>query len=357
MGQMKSGIALAGLLAAGAVLACQDTGGRSLMGIVADSAGVEVFTVPPPPDRPDWDLSAAAVLQIAGQESDPIGRARAVLWWDSARIVLADDDMSLRIYSLEGHRLMVLGGRGQGPGEFMDLWEVARLASGELAVWDPHLNRMTLFTDDGRLARSHTVREAPAPYGPLFLVHGLTAGDRLVATTWSPIRSSSPRNPGAAWGLAQLLIYSALEDAWEALGALVVHRCRDAPRDSCRAVPGQYSAPVTLSPGGVWVAPNDWPEVMLIDLEGSLQTIIREEALGLGGFTRLLVGSDGSLWVSRVGDRDWLVFDRASVLWRRVRFPGEFRLFDVWGGRAVGLTLDSLGIQRIVVLDFPEGIS
>lgn len=343
------------LLAVGILLACQENGGPPPVGTVSDSAGVAIATIPSSSDTPDWDLSEATTTQIAGDELDPIGAVRGLLWWDSVRIVLADNDMTLRVYDVEGRKLMLLGGRGEGPGEFRDILPISRMASGELAVWDFALNRMTIFGGDGRFARSYNVTKAPDAENPIYLVRDLADGDRLVAKS-IPVRSSNPRNPRSDWGISRLLVYSAAAEEWIFTREFVVHPCQDTPPHHCPPEPGRDYGALASSPGGIFLASGDWPEILVLDPDGSLRTIIREGVPGREGFTRMVVAPSGGLWVSRADDTDWLVFDRASLQWRRVRFPEDFRLTDIWGSRALGLRIDTLGVQRAVVLNLPEEI-
>jgi hypothetical protein len=190
------------ILAVGAPPVCRDARGPSQMVTVSDSAGVKIFVVLSPPEAPYWDPSPAATIRITGPEDEPIADARRLLWWDSARIVVADDDMTLRAYDLQGRWLMVLGGRRQGPGRFRDPFPMSRTASWELAVWDGAPSRMRLFGACGRVVRSHNGTKVPDPESPLFLVRTLADGDRPVSIS-IPGRASSFCNPRSDWGISR----------------------------------------------------------------------------------------------------------------------------------------------------------
>ncbi len=48
----------------------------------------------------------------------------------------------------KGQHLRTFGGKGEGPGEFQFLRQLAALSDGRLAAWDRQSRRVTVFEDD-----------------------------------------------------------------------------------------------------------------------------------------------------------------------------------------------------------------
>ena len=68
----------------------------------------------------------------------------------SGNIVVADGQGAQVIeFSRGGDYLRVLGGRGEGPGEFLSPRTLSKLPGDTVAVFDPRLRRLTLFAADG----------------------------------------------------------------------------------------------------------------------------------------------------------------------------------------------------------------
>jgi hypothetical protein len=57
-------------------------------------------------------------------------------------------------YDQEGNFLGSLGGKGEGPGEFQKIWDLAGMPDGSVAVWDNYRNRVSIFHPDGRFDTS-----------------------------------------------------------------------------------------------------------------------------------------------------------------------------------------------------------
>ena len=81
---------------------------------------------------------------------------------DGRLVVLNRGSQELLVFGRDGEFLRSIGGRGEGPGEFMDPIELDFVAGDSIVVWDWELGRLVLF-GAGRVSREK--RQAP-PAGP-----------------------------------------------------------------------------------------------------------------------------------------------------------------------------------------------
>lgn len=113
-------------------------------------------------------LTLVETLRI-GNVDDPdtgFSQIRRVISNDDGRVyVLESQDRHVRVYDAAGALLRVIGGPGEGPGEFRSPFELG-LVGDTLWVHDVSLHRLTLFTTDGELLRAFTlprIQIEPAP--------------------------------------------------------------------------------------------------------------------------------------------------------------------------------------------------
>ena len=121
-------------------------------------------------------------LVVLGSETDPIHNVAGALFIGDTLVLTDRSTFTLRFYDrASGHRLRVVGGQGEGPGEFLSIGRPQR-AAGRLYVWDSRLVRLTTFTFDGDLQGS--VRIVPIePYPAANVVGVFEDGSSLVALT------------------------------------------------------------------------------------------------------------------------------------------------------------------------------
>ncbi|MDZ7771207.1 MAG: 6-bladed beta-propeller [Balneolaceae bacterium] len=74
------------------------------------------------------------------------------------RIYLAGQDLSIRVFYSEGNFITRFGGRGRGPGEFLDMDEMTIGKDGELIALDTRSQRITYFYELGESHRSHSFK-------------------------------------------------------------------------------------------------------------------------------------------------------------------------------------------------------
>jgi len=146
-------------------------------------------------------------LRIDGYESDlvPIGRSgapRSVAVAEDGIVAIKQDvDGMVRFFDPSGVEVGSVGGKGEGPGEFMRITRLAWMGD-TLTAYDPALRRMTLFAPDMTFVRTVPVPTraepslkdsgqipefpfvsllGPAGHGELFVNMGGFAGTQLPA--------------------------------------------------------------------------------------------------------------------------------------------------------------------------------
>ncbi len=139
---------------------------------VADSAGIRIVENARPPEgsRLGWRVGPGPAVSIGAVE----GEAPYMFNWvrdgtrlGDGRIVVADyGSAELRVFDgASGAHLATWGGRGEGPGEFLELWEVERLPGDSIIAWGPAT--MSVFDPDGNAVRTTRLdKHAPTPVGP-----------------------------------------------------------------------------------------------------------------------------------------------------------------------------------------------
>ncbi len=117
-------------------------------------------------EPPAWGASVRLVreVHIGVLDGDPdyeLGRVRNVAIGQNGRIIVADDAASaLRMYDANGKFVRLIGGRGEGPGEYRSLGGVRTLPDGRIALWDNRLRRLTTWTATGNYINSVTLTDA-----------------------------------------------------------------------------------------------------------------------------------------------------------------------------------------------------
>lgn len=131
---------------------------------VSDSAGIEIVTYRPDVAIPEWRVGPEPVLSIgelSGRPEYELYEPLHALRLDDGRIVVANQGTEeLRFYGPQGEHLRTVGRKGDGPGEFDQLWGMTRLDGDSLGAWDWSAKRLTVYSDDGSFARLQSFRDA-----------------------------------------------------------------------------------------------------------------------------------------------------------------------------------------------------
>jgi len=156
----------AALAAVVVIAACEGSPSpEALPFTLSDSAGVELamspadsallptgWTVDPEPDLvlgdPDF------FYQIQGVRGFP----------DGGVLVVDGGSRELRFYDPSGQRRAVVGGEGQGPGEFIDPVLVPQVGLDSIVIFDTRLIRFSVYSTSGVLSRVKPIEQG-RPYG------------------------------------------------------------------------------------------------------------------------------------------------------------------------------------------------
>ena len=150
-----------GLLAALFALTSADGEAAALQNVlsVRDSAGIRITT------SDAADREASAVCSLAEAPDTRVVSPGSGEWtlfgiedldrMEDGRLVLVNrGSQELLMFDRDGEFLQSIGGRGEGPGEFMDPIELDFIAGDSIVVWDWRLGRLELFGPDGSQGRS-----------------------------------------------------------------------------------------------------------------------------------------------------------------------------------------------------------
>ena len=364
---------------------------------VTDSAGVELVhsTAPAGEER---TVGAAPVLEIQSDPSDAASLLFQVVGVEllpDGRVAIANlGDNTLRLHAPDGRLLWRAGGSGEGPGEFTQLRGIARIGDGILA-WQPLPRPAHIFDLDGRWLRSPAM---PAGQGPH--VRGVLGDGAVVAA----LRVAPPSTVA---GLQELALVRAGPGGTDTLAALPSFRSVDIPE--LRFAEAQALGPVlhvaagdsrvhasfsdawdigVWGPGGlVRRIRRAWEPV---PVAAAHRTAYREVLMAAGGddpqiqqsyrllaegmsfpdhhpaHARLLVGTDGVLWVERPQTEPpwseeidyaavpphpgiWDVFGEDGAWLTTVHLPARFRLMSVGEDRVAGVAKDDLDVESVQV--------
>lgn len=316
------------------------------------------------------------------------------------RIVVADaGPATLRLFDSSGEFLRSLGGRGGGPGEFNSIYGFWVTSSGLLSVWDPRSRRVTSFRADGELMS--TFRPEESGRGNLEVFFGaLSDNSIMLGSLVGPISNERALRPDP-WLVVRfdsvgnhLGLSKSVRGMWRWSGSVVpfsplpwtafvgdtmfvadgfepVVEVRDRGGTTVRSFAVPRMPPLSDSD---WQALSETLERGTREVQAS--TLFRRQIsegffptdLRSPSVAGMLADSEGLLWIK---EYDPLT----DVLWFRVRamqpapggrwnvyepttgqpvatieMPSNLIPMDVTRDRVLGLAIDSLGVQRIVVL-------
>jgi len=127
---------------------------------VRDSASIRIVESFEPAwgEGEGWTLSAEPILEIGVVEGEAVYQfdgVRDVARAPNGNIVVADGGtQEIRIYDPQGRSIRILGGRGEGPGEFRGLASVLWAPADTIVGFDVVQRRANAFAPDGSLAWS-----------------------------------------------------------------------------------------------------------------------------------------------------------------------------------------------------------
>ena len=149
--------------------------------VAAPATGQQVVDLPGEDRWLEADFEELYRLgSMTGEEWEQFGRVRSVAFDGAGKLHVFDDQAQLiYIVGTEGRLVRVLGGEGDGPGEFGGAAAMAAFADGRVVVMDFMRRGYHIFTSDGEFER--TVRmSGPAAVTTKAPILGLPGADAVV---------------------------------------------------------------------------------------------------------------------------------------------------------------------------------
>ena len=138
--------------------------------VTSDSAGIQIVENARPADgsRLPWRIApepAASIGVLEGEEPYMLHYVIDATKLPDGRIVVANNGThELRVFDAVGTHVATWGGRGEGPGEFLELWQVERWPGDSIAAsYAPRLG-MSVFDADGSHGRTFWLEEVGARF-------------------------------------------------------------------------------------------------------------------------------------------------------------------------------------------------
>lgn len=118
------------------------------------------------PPFSEWSLDSLPVVRIGAVGGPPeyqLSRVAFAGRLADGRFVVADDGSSeLRWFGPDGHFQLRVGGRGEGPGEFLRVVSAAVTPQDSVVLYDVQNQRLTWFGPEGNLGRTVRLELHPA---------------------------------------------------------------------------------------------------------------------------------------------------------------------------------------------------
>ncbi len=363
-----------------------------------DSAGVSIVESARPPDgsRLGWRVDSVSSLSIGaleGEEPYLLDQVRDALTLPDGRIVVANrGSHELRVFDASGIHMETWGRRGEGPGEFNSLLEVAHWPGDSLIAWYSQDNRLSVFDLDGNFGRT--------------LIPGDLRNSAEVALPGGTILVSSRSGFSIDDGLARRERMYAVVDADGLLSAsLGVHPGAERYTSGSGDVIRIRTVPFTrLTRTTTWgdlfvVAPNDTHEIRAYEPAGTLSRIVRRDhaliaptpthidaeierrvalrppeqqaerrrelretfeevpiAETFPAFDQIVADALGHLWVQEYdlpGEERtnplWTVFDPEGRVLGFVETPARLGIYEIGEDYILGRATDDLGVEYVQV--------
>jgi hypothetical protein len=328
-----------------------------------------------------------------GSEAYQFFRVTDALRRSDGSVIVLDQSRTIRAYDSAGAHLWTAGRHGEGPGEFNYTQHVSQLSGDTLAVWDPGLGRLSLFTGAGHFVREWSV---PGTAG-VAIALGVAGGNRLLLDRRVLERV-------VAGGHNALTIESELHLLDVVQGAdTVLGRRHNAIQYQEVDENGAYSPPIfgttavfAPAPGGFWYGTGEaaelerstatgsrtilrWPGTGSVVREADVNAVIEKwiseseatadlrqflaayarthpRAERFPAYEEIRVDPSGKLWVREFvreheddGIRRWLVFSAdGHSLVARMEHSRDITILRVDMHGVLGVEQDDMGVEHIV---------
>lgn len=342
-----------------------------------------------------WTISDVPTTSIGLVEGDSAYLFQRIVdahFTGNGSIIVADGGLLvLREYDQNGTFVAQLGGRGNGPGEFRSVRGIWIIPPDSVGAWDSSSLRLTFFGGGRTAARTVSLEAANAAVGVArldFLAGRLHDGslvigsvalaeslgpDRITIELISPIGEHIGRL-GETTGLVRARLAERVNGPIPFSPYPYVATYRDVVYHTNGAEPLVKA----WSPGGertIAFPPHDydvgreWAAVTTEVENRMIEPFVRAIATAprpdvIPHLAGLLIDDAGRIWAKRYdpladsiwlrgqgagGTATWWVADSAGDLIATVQAPAGFEPLQIEGTRVLGMSVDSLGVERVEV--------
>lgn len=368
------------LLAVSVATGCVSEAPRSPQATVVDSAGVRIVS---------HGSTGAGARAVAGQPDLAIGRgpdAAIDLYRVRGGVLLPDGGVAIAnggsqevlYFTPTGEPLRRVGGEGQGPGEFSNIFWLQAGFDGAVFVSDPGNQKIVHLDPYGSVIESHPIRFEPeveaserAMVGRGFAV-AMAGPSRVVAVPWAVAELDGVDGPLPLRG--ELRSYSGDLSEFVAIDSVLLRTWYEAEQEEGPPIGQVYEAPVfVFSANGAWTAYSDATTHRVTVLEEGRPSYVIREARSRTPFTpdsvpefypavadstpsyrAVAVDADGRVWVrsgASVSDGvvEWRVFSRRGLDVDEIELPQSSDVLDARGDRVLLLERDELDVESVVI--------
>ncbi len=379
-----------------ATVAVGCVGGEPEGGSVArDSAGVAIVESTSPEWKPgdEWRVSATPSVTIGeteGEDEYQLFRVVGARRLADGRIVVANwGSQELRFYDESGRYLNAVGKRGEGPGEFSSLGRMFVLGDS-LVVVDFRLLRVSLFTTGGSFI--HSFNLASTSGGLLPIPEDVFSNGKLLV---EHDRRRRARESGFTRDTVLLATYTLQGEFSDSVGwfpETETYFLVDGERIASQPRPFGLESQKDVADNLLYFGSSDSYEIRVFTSQGTLQRIIRrpvanpvlsrEEARAYEdrllerlpemsppfrelhrqielpttkpAYSRIIVDSDGNLWVAEYPSDDsdvslWNVFDPDGRWLGTVETPYGGFVYQIGEDFLLGVWINELDVEQVRV--------
>ena len=367
---------------------------------IADSAGVRIVTYDHAPSTPaPFQLAAQPRYRHGANAGDYSFQEGSVgrLLPDGSAVVYDPWSIELVAFSPDGTTHSVLATEGEGPGEVRYVSAIFAPGQDSVLIADPNLARVTLF------AGGSAVRISTLPRSARLEVEGIgSSGELLLATTYGSFSDVDAWRPGhmarfdvetgaldtvASYDFMPRIPPGLEQDPIPAYGEITVaaghfvQTRSDRPQVTWRLPDGTatqiarwQAAPVLLTEEWMQSIEADYRMEVRKHSPNVPEAGITESTRRVMGIYRASIGRPMPLFAEPFADaegRIWLPSykpggERRSVPpyaviapdgeWLgTVNVPPGFRILDVAGGLVLGMELDEMDVESVVVYELVGG--
>ncbi|NNM04196.1 MAG: 6-bladed beta-propeller [Gemmatimonadetes bacterium] len=357
--------------------------------VVTDSAGIHL-TISADEPKHFAQLDSVPTISLGGPDASgpqQFFRVQGVYLDEAGRLWVADGQSGeLRIFQPDGTHWKTIGGRGEGPGEFLQIRLLGATAGDSVLCGDSGADRITVYDPEGDFVRTDRLpsseRPPPRPFDVfpdgsvlgqqrrVLMAQSLEPGQilrdsvelvrvRLDAQTEEPYGLAA----GPLWlwtGGNQVPVPFTTNASFDVVGD-EVHlvsgpdfRVRVFNGGGFRAVYGVEREPRIVSASDLdsyrGFVEEYLPESMRPEYLEPLDN--EERPSRLPGYDRVIASSDGYLWAQvyesdLAAPHDWDVFDRKGLFRGRVHVWSGFHPFVITGDVMAGVWRDPIGVEFV----------